>query len=838
MFLLLAALLISPTQGPIGGGTIVTISGANFTGASVTLDRNAVTPLSRTDSEIRLQMPAHDNGYGVIQVGGEFAEFLYLPPRLQDLPPGYITTVAGVGRYVRTFGPATQAALQPGALVYDGGDNLYIAEANEHRVTRVDAAGNISLFASGNFFLGGNVADNVPAIDGGVSFPSGIAVGPGGNVYIATHSALLRKVNPRTGIISTVAGDNNIGFSGDGGPARNAKIGQATHVAADASNVYFIDWDNARIRRIDANGTISTYAGNGSVGNSGDGGPATSASINFGTSDDGELALDAQGNLFVAEAAGNVIRKIDPATGTITRFASLTRPNAIAIDTNGNVYCGTGGRVVKFGPNGQQVASWGTGRFGFTEDGPLTSATQIGQIINVTIDRANNPVFSDGFFPRVRRINLANNRLETVAGIFPALLNENGPALAAPLTNDNGDLGFDADGNLLIGDFRLRRLDRDGNLQTIAGGTPDGFRNDNIPAQLMANVVYGLDVTADGGIDISSGATVGHIDFAGIFHHLGGINPDCSTDGDGGPFRLAHLCQPWDTARDAAGNLYIADTNNNRIRRVDAVTGIITTIAGKGGPPNGLERFGSGTFCGDGGPAIDACLNTPYGITLDRDGSIYFTETWQRVRRISPDGIISTFAGANGLTKIVFGPAGFLYGSAFKPGRYDRNGNYTAIAGNDEDGFSGDGGPALQARLSVHAQASGVAIDRDGNFFFQDSSNRRVRAVRYGAVLAPPGATITASRNGSVIRTTVLDANHQPAPSVRVDFTAPTSGASCTLSNSFAITDENGVAAVVCTPNCVAGTYSVTAQPLTSLATATAPMTNDAQPCRQRTIRH
>ncbi len=556
---------LTPSEGPIAGGTIVTINGANFIGAAVKVDGVSVTPLAQTDSQVRLQMQKHDNGYVVISIenasGVVNGEFLYVPPRLDEIPPGFITTVAGVGHYVRTFGPAKLASVLPGCIALDVTGNVYVAEAGQHRVTRVDPAGDIHEFASGNFFMGNDVPDNVPAIGGGVAFPFGIAVGPGGNVYIGTHSPLLRVVDVRTGLISNVAGNNHVGFSGDGGPARNALIGQATSVAADSSNVYFLDWDNARIRRIDANGNISTVAGNGTIGYSGDGGPATNASFHFGDSDRGSLALDSRGNLFIADTNNGAIRKVDAATGIITTFlkptagtpASVGDIRSIAADRDGNIYYGGSGTIAKVSPGGAFVASWGLGGYGLTEDGPLTPSLRLGHITGIAIDREGNIVFADDFFNRVRRIDLATNRIETIAGIYPAYQNENGRAIAAPLMNDNMDIAFDHAGNLLIGDFRIRRLDRAGNLQTIAGGTPDPSQFDNVPAQFMVNTCYGIDVTPDGGFDLASGSDVSRVDANGIYHRLGGSSPDCAYSGDGGLLKTARLCQPWDSARDAAG---------------------------------------------------------------------------------------------------------------------------------------------------------------------------------------------------------------------------------------------------------------------------------------------
>lgn len=151
-------------------------------------------------------------------------------------------------------------------------------------------------------------------------------------------------------------------------------------------------------------------------------------------------------------------------------------------------------------------------------------------------------------------------------------------------------------------------------------------------------------------------------------------------------------------------------------------------------------------------------------------------------------------------------------------------------------GFSGDGGPVALAQIQAQKQ-QGIAADDEGDLFFVDSDNLRVRAIRYGAVLAPAGATIQATASGSTIRATVFDALGRPAPGVRVDVAAPVMGSSCTLSSAFAVTDANGIATVSCTPNCVAGSYSVTARPLTASSTATVSFTNGGGPCRRRAVR-
>jgi hypothetical protein len=219
--------------------------------------------------------------------------------------------------------------------------------------------------------------------------------------------------------------------------------------------------------------------------------------------------------------------------------------------------------------------------------------------------------------------------------------------------------------------------------------------------------------------------------------------------GDGGPASEALFCQTWDSAIDAAGNLFVADTNNNRIRRIDAQTGIVTTVVGSG-PVNGYEHYGqngSGAYAGDGGPALAARLNTPLGVAFDRDGNLFIADNGNgRIRNVDRNGIITTFAEMT-TTKLVFDSSGRLYATGgiacgTSVIRFDRDGKSTRLGGSDLQGFSGDGGPALQAQMRATSQATGVAIDAEGNVFFVDSGNYRIRAIRYGALLSLPAITM------------------------------------------------------------------------------------------------
>jgi len=190
---------------------------------------------------------------------------------------------------------------------------------------------------------------------------------------------------------------------------------------------------------------------------------------------------------------------------------------------------------------------------------------------------------------------------------------------------------------------------------------------------------------------------------------------------------------------------------------------------------------------------------------------------------------------------LIAGPASTIFAHGGRRiFRADDDVHTRTLAGGNTQGFSGDGGPAVFALMAngEAETAQGLAIDADGNLFFHDAGNRRIRVIRYGAVLPPPNATIEATKNGSVIFATVKHPDGRPARAVRVEFAAPASGASCTVSSSFAITDANGVAQVSCTPNCMKGSYAVTARPLAAPAVATVAFTNDACPPRRRAARH
>ncbi len=858
---------VVPSQGPIVGGTIVTIRGTNFSAATLQVDKTNVTPMLISDSQVILQMPPHDNGYALIKIrnaaGTGYGEFLYIPPRLDEMPPGYITTIAGVGTFWGDGRPATKAMVEPTDITLDSKGNIYVGEPSQARIRRIRTDGIIEPFA-------GTGTEGVAGIGGPASEAQlwqarSMAIDSADNIYIANAwSHRILRVDAMTGILTAIAGTGTAGFSGDGGPALQAQFNFPNQVAMDKDgNLYVLDSGNFRIRRIARDGTISTVAGNGTPGFSGDGGPAIDAQFNINFIDNGGLAVDRKGNVYLADTDNNRVRKIDKQTGIITTFVPAEYVRAVTLDSLDNLYFASAqsqsGRIFKVSPTGQIIASWGRG-VGFSEDGLSAQSAPLGFIDRVRIDQSGNILFTDFTVNRVRRINIQSGLLETVAGIGPHLIGDSGQAVAAVLNNFNSDIVFSSTSDLLIGDsgnYRLRKIDSNGTISTIAGNGLFGLTElDEIPAiETTILGIAGLELGKDGSIYVLNEHAVRRIDPLGIIHlAAGNQNRERGFSGDGEIATQARFMQIWDVVSDSNGNLYIADSNNNRIRKVDAQTSIISTVAGSG-PGNEFENYGKGSFCGDGGPALQACLNTPYGVAVDREGNLFIAEGHDtRIRKVDRNGVISTFVDlkpfqANGYTtKLVFDNAGNLYTlGGSKIFRISPAGVVSRIAGPAFGGigFSGDGGTALSAAMYAQGQAGGIAIDREGNLFFCDGGNRRIRVVKNGAVIAPPNASIQITQGASQtvqvstplaspLEVTVRDELGNPANGVRVDFSAPASGASSVFpngSNSFsAYTDTSGKATIRAFTNCIAGAYEVTATPLGSSTTLRFSITNTSSP--------
>jgi sugar lactone lactonase YvrE len=710
-----------------------------------------------------------------------------------------ITTVAGGGP---DNVPAIDAGLgRPTGVTIEVQGNLYIAAADLNRVFRVDASTGILTAVAGSG-LSGFSGDGGPASSASLTNPRGVAVDGAGNLFIAdTSNNRIRKVDT-AGTITTVAGNGTAGFSGDGGPATSASVERPVAVAVDgAGNLFIADGIHERIRRVNTSGSITTVAGNGTFGFSGDGGPATSASL----ANPSGVAVDGAGNLFIADFANHRIRRVN-AAGTITTVAgngtigfsgdggpatsaSLRNPLGVAVDGAGNLFIADfiDQRIRRVNTAGTITTVAGNGASGFSGDGGPATSANLAYPIGVAVDGAGKLFIADWFNERIRRVDAAGT-ITTVAGNGTfGFGGDGGPATSASLREPLG-VAVDAAGNLLIADTsnqRIRRVDPAGTIMTVAGNGTFGFSGDGGPAT-SGSLSFPAGLAVDGAGNLFIADTLNHrirrVDAAGTITTVAG-NGTLGFSGDGGPATSASLWNPVGVAVDGAGNLLIADSANKRIRRVDTA-GTITTVAG-----NGL-----GVFSGDGGPATSAGLPAPWGLAVDGAGNLFITDTDNhRVRRVDTAGTITTVAG-NGLgvfsgdggpatsasLKSPFGVAVdgasnlLIADSDGRIRRVDIGGTIMTVAGNGLFGFSGDGGPATNARF---AGPRGLAVDGAGNLSIADQANHRIRRIS-APENTPPGSKVS-------YQTLVTLPNGSEA-TVSLTFGAVLSGGNTTVTTSSA----------------------------------------------------
>ena len=349
------------------------------------------------------------------------------------------------------------------------------------------------------------------------------------------------------GMITTVAGNGAPGDSGDGGPASQADLFYPSGVAADSSgNLFIADEQNDRVRQVGSNGMITTVAGTGRPGYSGDGGPATQAELDCPAG----AAVDASGNLFIADAFNQRIRQV--------------------------------------GSNGMITTVAGTGTQGYAGDGGPATQAELDCPVGVAVDTVGNLFIADAANQRIREVG-TNGMITTVAGTgTQGYAGDGGPATQAGLDYPQG-VAVDASGNLFIADAfnqRIREVGTNGMITTVAGTGTQGYA------------------------------------------------------GDGGPATNAELYTPFGVTVDASGNLFIADGSNERIRKV-GTNGMITTVAGNGTPGDS----------GDGGPASQAELDYPAGVAVDASGSLFIADQRNnRIREVvfpGPTLVLANVRGAN-----------------------------------------------------------------------------------------------------------------------------------------------------------------------------------------------
>ncbi|HEY1915082.1 MAG TPA: hypothetical protein VGH27_05840 [Streptosporangiaceae bacterium] len=649
----------------------------------------------------------------------------------QKMHKGDIYTVAGNGTagYAGDGGPASAAELDAlRGVAVDAAGNLVIADFGNDRV-RVVAAG------TGTFYgrkmhkddiytvagdgTRGYAGDGGPATSAELSNPGDVAVDGAGNLVIAdTANFRVRVVAAGTGLfygqqmtvghIYTIAGDGTAGFSGDGGPATSAGLGEGWGVAVDHDgNVLIADAQNDRVRVVAASsgtfygqpmttGDIYTVAGDGTAGYTGDGGPAVSSGLDYPS----QVTVDGSGNLVIADALNHRVRVVAASTGTFYG-QDMTTGDIYTVAGNGDPqFSGDGGPATRAELSGSYsvatgpgvtmaVSDWengrirvvpastgtlfgqsmtagdmytiaGDGRFGDTGDGGPGPAAELNQVWGVAVDQDGNVLMADTQNSAIRvvaaRTGEFYGQAMTAGDIYgPAVLNSTPLPIYRPL-----DVAVDQWGDVVIADSGE-------NMVLVLAARTGMYYGQAMTAGTLYRVAGG----GDGGLGL------------------------------GGPALDSGLGAPQGVAVDGNGNLLIT-RSVDQILLVAASTG---TFYGQKMTAGYLYSIaGNGTYghSGDGGPATSAELGWVYGVTVDGSGNVVIADT------------------TNDRIRVVAAKTGTFYGQQMTQGDI-----YT-VAGDGTPGLSGDGGPATSAELS-HPQE--VAVASSGNLLIADTYTNRIRSV-------------------------------------------------------------------------------------------------------------
>ncbi|MEW6730569.1 MAG: Ig-like domain-containing protein [Acidobacteriota bacterium] len=790
-------LSLSQDSDGVAGGAQIIINGRNFAPESQLLlaDNPIDQFVVESATRIRFTVPAQNApGRTTLTVttrgGIAQAPFFYQPPSLDKLTAGQITTIAGGRNFVGDGGLATNATLfGPAGLSVDAAGKLFIADLSNQRVRSVDPDSGTIVTVAGSGIFGNGSPDGIDAITANFTEPIDIAFDSQGNLYTNDFLTIVR-VDINTGKIknliidgitsarafafdskdnlyiadvncncirrlepngnqSIFAGTGMPGFSGDNGPASKAQLQSPTDIAIDLNNnIYICDSFNNRIRKIDSDGIITTVAGNGRPDFTGDGGLAVNASL----AEPRGVAVDARGNIFIADSTNHRIRRVDT-TGIISTVvgsqsqggfsgdgglateASLNSPKAVAVDGAGNIFISDEGnnrvRMVTNPelPGGGIITTFaGQGALEVGGENIASVRARLVQPSDVAFDARGNVYIAEVAIGRIRAIDNTSKLIQSIAGLRTGIgIGDGGPALDAFIASPT-DLIFDKTGNLIVLDNSLGTLRRitaptptgAGIIERIAGGG-DGFAGESGMA-LMARFDFpqGLTIDKDGNIYIAD--TFNHrirrIDTNGNIDTIAGSGATGENNGgfagDNGPARQARLNLPTAVALDSQGNIFIGDSGNLRIRRVDARTKIITTIAGTGELDNGDQPNG------DGGPATQARFSTLIGdLVFDAQDNLFIADTFlNRIRRIDRAGIITRVAGKDATSR-----------------------------------FAGDGGPALEASFGA---PRGLALDSAGNLYITDLGNNAIRVIKGvagGSMSAAPSIVDALFKNSSLFIT-------------------------------------------------------------------------------------
>jgi len=531
--------------------------------------------------------------YGPVGVATDASGNVYVADTFNNLirkvsPAGVVSTLAGSGSPGSANGMATAASFyHPFGVATDASGNLYVADCNNNLIRKISPLGAVTTLAGSGAYISTDGTGTAASFYG----PVGVATDALGNVYVADYNGLVIRKISTTGVVTTLAGSGAPGSANGNG--RAASFFCPSGVATDASgNIYVADNNNNLIRKISPSGVVTTLAGSGAAGSAN--GIGIAASFN----QPGSVSTDASGNVYVADANNNQIRKITPA-GVVTTLAgsgaagsvnttftsaSFNNPTGVATDAPGNVYVADAGNnlIRKVSPAGVVSTLAGSGTQGsINGQGPTASFYQP---TGVATDASGNVYVADEL----------NNLIRTITpGGTVATLNCTGTA--ASFSSPFG-VATDASGNVYVAD--------EGNA-SIKKVIPSGVVSILAPVGAVAGGPTGIATDALGNVYEVDPALqqIGKISPSGVMSILAGSGMQGSANGPPATFY-----RPLGVATDALGNVYVADTYNNMIRKISPA-GVVTTLAGSVSPGSANGTGTAASFAGPAGVAADAFGN-------------------------------------------------------------------------------------------------------------------------------------------------------------------------------------------------------------------------------------
>lgn len=678
--------------------------------------------------------------------------------------PYTFTTLAGDALSGIADGTGSAAGFDnPRGVATDGSGNVYVADTLSYTIRKVTPGGLVTTLA-GEAGESGSTDGTGSAAR--FAFPVAVAADGTGNVYV-TDNHTIRKITP-AGVVTTLAGMPGISGSADGAGSA-ARFSFLSGVAVDGSGtLYVADTDNCTVRKITSSGIVTTYAG--TVPNSGFGsngspgfvdGTGSLARFTF----PGGVAVDASGNVFVADTQNHSVRKIAPG-GIVTTLAGIggfmgegssdgpgstarfSYPNSVAVDGAGNVYVADVGNftIRKIMPDGVVTTFAGTaGSRGLVDS--TGSNARFYSPNGVAVGGSDTVYVADSVNSAIRKITPAAQVTTLAGGGSGGRGTADGVGSAARF-NQPTDVAADGYGNLYVADSNnatIRKITSAGEVTTLAGSAGNIGSVDGTGSAALFHTPKGLAVDGSGNVFVADfdNSTIRKITAAGIVTTFAGAANIAGTiDATGSAARFDH---PSHVAVDSAGNVYVADTNNHTIRKITSA-GAVTTFAGKAGYAGSVDGTGSA-----------ARFSFPSGVAVNAAGIVYVTDD-VTVRKITSSGVVTTIAGVFQIQGTADGTGSAALFSFPDGVAVDQSGNIyvadvysdtirkitsagvvTTLGGRANSDGSTDG-TGSAARFSW---PSGVAVDVSGNLYIADYFNHTIRKGVPATIVAPSDAIIT-----------------------------------------------------------------------------------------------